>query len=96
MENSVSWSDVPVWTILTIVAVVALIPFWGKGTNPVWGALTLGLICGLIAATIYFFIGHGFLWSVVGKWCVVFVVVTFTEEVVRGAWKRFCNWRNSD
>jgi hypothetical protein len=81
--------SVSVWTILSIIAVVALILFWGGGPNPVWGALTLGFIGGLIAAGIYAYIGHGFLWSIVGKWCVVFVVVTFTEEIVRGAWKRF-------
>jgi hypothetical protein len=78
-----------VWTILSIIAVAALILFWGGGQDPVWGSLTLELIGGLIAAGVYAYIGYRFLWAVVGKWCVAVVVVAFAQEVFRGAWKRF-------
>lgn len=96
MNVGVIWSDVSFWTILTIVAVVALTRFWGKNPNPVWVSLMCGFIGGLVAAGIYWYIGHGFLWSFVGKWCVALVVGTFVEEVIRGAWKRYQNWRNSN
>jgi hypothetical protein len=76
------------WTTLSIIAIIGLVLFW-RGMNPVWGSLTLGFIGGLIAATVYFFMDRVFLWSIVGKWCVVCVVIAFAGELARGAWKRF-------
>ncbi len=71
------------WTVLTIIAVVGLLLFWGDKQNPVRGSVTLGLIGGLTAAGVYFFLGYDFLWSTVGKWIVVIVVITSAQEIVR-------------
>ena len=76
------------WTILTIIAVVGLLLFWGDKQNPVRGSLTLGLIGGLIAAGVYFFLGYDFLWSTVGKWVVVIVAISSAQEVFRWVRKR--------
>jgi hypothetical protein len=76
------------WTVLTIIAVVGLLLFWGDKQNPVRGSLTLGLLGGLIAAGVYFFLGYDFLWSTVGKWIVVIVVITVAQEAFRWVSKR--------
>jgi hypothetical protein len=76
------------WIILSCIAALGLIIFWGGGPNPVWGSATIGLICGLIATTVYYFLGDGFRWSIVGKWVVVFVDLALIEEIIRGLFKR--------
>ena len=76
------------WTVLTIIAAVGLLLFGGDKQNPVRGSLTLGLIGGLIAAGVYFFLGYDFLWSTVGKWVVVIVVIASAQEVFRWVRKR--------
>jgi hypothetical protein len=77
------------WTILSIIALVALILFRANGSAPVWGSLMFGVLGGLIAARMYSYGELEYPWWVIGKWCVVFVVVTFFAEVIRWTWKRF-------
>jgi hypothetical protein len=69
------------WTILSIIAVVSLVFFW-RGPNAVWGMVTIGLIGGLVAATIYFFKGAGFHWLTVGKWIVVCALIGLVAELM--------------
>ena len=76
------------WTALTIIAVVGLLLFGSDKQSPVRGSLTLGLVGGLIAAGAYFFLGYDFLWSIVGKWVVVLVVITSAQEAFRRVRKR--------
>jgi hypothetical protein len=76
------------WTVLTIIAVVGLLFFGSDKQNPVRGSLTLGLVGGLLAAGVYFFLGYDFLWSIVGKWVVVLVVITSALEAFRWVRKR--------
>jgi hypothetical protein len=46
--------------------------------------MVLGLLCGLLASTVLAFRGHGWQWSVIGKWIVVFVLVAAGIELL---WK---------
>lgn len=71
------------WTVLTIIAAVGLLLFGGNKNGPVRGSLTLGLLAGLVAAGVYYFLGYDFLWSIVGKWIVAVVVVTSVQESFR-------------
>ncbi len=75
------------WIILTLVACVLLIAFW-RGPNAVWGAITFGVLGGVIAATVYYFLGHGFQWTVVWKWVVTFVLVGGFFEIIPRILKR--------
>lgn len=69
------------WITLSIVAVVALVLYW-RGPNAVWGLFTIGLIGGLVAATIYFLKGDGFHWFIVRKWVVLCVLLGFVIEII--------------
>ena len=74
------------WTVLTIIAVPGLLLFWRDRQGPVRGSLTIGVLAGLIAATIYFFLGDDFQLSIVGKWIVAIVLITAFQEAFR--WTR--------
>ena len=78
----------PMWTVLTITAALGLVLFWSDRQGPVRGSLTIGIIAGLIAATVYFFLGDNFEPSIAGKWIVVIVLIAFAQEVLRRLRKR--------
>ena len=71
------------WIVLTITAGLGLVLFWSDRQGPVRGSLTIGILAGLIAATVYFFLGDDFELSVAGKWIVVIVVIASVQEVLR-------------
>lgn len=70
------------WVLLSAVAGIGLVLFW-KGPNAVWGAITIGIVGGLVAAVI-----TGFQWATVGKWIIVCVLVGIVVELV---WRLFGN-----
>jgi hypothetical protein len=76
------------WMVLTIIAAIGLLLFGRDKQNPVRGSLTLGILGGLLAAGVYFFLGYDFLWSTVGKWIVVVVAISSAQEVFRWVRKR--------
>lgn len=68
------------WTALSIFAAISLLVYWG-GKNAVWGAAMVGAVGGLIAAAVYFFMGHGLQWAIVGKWAVVATLIGSALEL---------------
>lgn len=76
------------WTVLAIVAALGFALFWKDRTGPVRGSLPLGIVAGLIATGVYFFLGYDFDISIVGKWIVVLVLITSVQEVFRRLQKR--------
>ena len=69
------------WTILSILALGSLILFW-RGRNAVWGGLAFGVVGGVVAATVYFLRGMGFLWPTIGKWIVISTLVGLMTELL--------------
>jgi hypothetical protein len=65
----VKWSPM-LWTILSVVAAVALLVFW-RGPNAVWGGIGLGIIGGFVTATVLFLTRAAFHWTLVEKWVVI-------------------------
>ena len=70
-----------VWTVLSAIAVVGLLIFW-RGQNAVWGGIGLGMICGFFVATVLYFTGAAFRWSLVGKWVVTFSLFGLALELL--------------
>ena len=68
------------WAILAIFAAISLIIFW-KGPNAAWGGVALGLIGGLAFAVMFFFIGKGFQFSIIGKGVVIGVLLGALAEL---------------
>jgi len=60
-----------IWYILGIISIVLLITYGSKGSNAVWGGLTLGIIIGLIVAIFFVFMGTGFHWQTIIKVAII-------------------------
>ncbi|MDP1845946.1 MAG: hypothetical protein Q8L09_04345 [Candidatus Moranbacteria bacterium] len=74
-------SNVNIWIIFGVVAVVLLIVFWRK-RNAVWGGLTAGIIIGIIVAIFYLFKGNKFDWFLIGKGAIVGAILGFIAELL--------------
>jgi hypothetical protein len=72
------------WMILAIVAGVALVMYFGRGNNPVWGGMTIGLMGGLVVAIVVAVMGSGFHWSTIGKGAVVGALFGVVAELLPG------------
>ncbi len=70
-----------IWNILSIMGILFLILYSFKGRNSVWGMLTLGVIVGIITATISYFLGYGFNWTLIKKIVVCFVLFAAVYEI---------------
>lgn len=77
-----------IWNILGIIAIVLLIYFSFAGRNAVWGALTLGVIIGLITGLVYLIKGDGFNWQLLKKIAIVFTLLGVLFELIGRLKKR--------
>ena len=67
------------WTILTVAATVALLIFFFRGPNAVWGGATIGLISGLVVALVR---SAPFTWLTVGKGAVIGILLGSGAELL--------------
>lgn len=73
--------------ILAVVALGGLTIYW-RGRNAVWGGMTIGAPLEIIAAALYYFLGAGFHWQIIGKWIVVCTIIGFTIELLFRIFRR--------
>lgn len=57
------------WTILAVLAVIAITVFYQKAR--VWGGLSLGIVIGVIIGFIYLFEGNKFAWEMIVKAAII-------------------------
>lgn len=69
------------WIALSVLAVLSLLVF-ARGPNAVWGGCTIGFVVGLLVALVYFLLGHGFSWILVGRITIVAVLLGALFELV--------------
>jgi hypothetical protein len=67
-----------IWRLLSVAAVVALLAYWRKGPNAVWGAATVGTFIG-IGVAVY---QPGFDWWTVSKTVVIGTFVGLAFELL--------------
>lgn len=65
------------WMVLSVIAIISLFVFFARGPNAVWGSATIGLIIGVVVATIR----NGFEWTTIGKGVVIGTVVGLIAEI---------------
>ena len=53
------------WTILAILAIIAIVVFYQRAK--VWGGLTLGIVIGVIIGFVYLSQGNKFAWEMIMK-----------------------------
>ncbi len=70
-----------VWTILGIITPILRIIYF-RAANAVWGGFTLGLILGLIIASINAFLGNGFDWYIIGQGGISGTLAGFLAEML--------------
>ena len=71
-----------IWYILGIIAIIFLLLFFSKGSNAVWGGLTMGVVIGIIVAIIFLFLGKGFHWQYILKVAIVGTIIGSIAELV--------------
>jgi len=74
-------TNLNIWYILGIIAVVLLIIYWPK-RSAVWGGLTIGIIIGFIVAIFYLSKETGFNWFIVGKSAILGTLAGFIAELL--------------
>ena len=67
------------WIALTVIASGALLAFFFRGPNAVWGGATLGVVGGLAVAL---FRSAPFSWMTVGKGVVIGVLLGAGAEIL--------------
>ena len=82
------WTVSPMWIVITVIAALGLVFFSSDKSGPVRGSLSLGILAGLIVATVYFFVGYDFQIQIVGKWIVAVIAVVSVQEALRRFRKR--------
>jgi len=70
-----------VWLGLGILSLILLVVYFRK-RNAVWGGLTIGVIVGLVIATVFLFKGNGFDWFTIGKSAIVGTLLGFLAELI--------------
>jgi len=70
------------WTIVGIIVLVLLIIYFKKGSNSVWGGLTIGVIIGFIIAVISAAIGKGFNWQIIVKISIVATLIGYAADLL--------------
>ncbi len=65
------------WIVLSVIASIALLGFFGRGSNAVWGGATIGLLIG-IGMVIF---SKNFSWSEIYKPIVISVLVGLVFEL---------------
>lgn len=70
-----------IWLILGIIS-IALLIFYFRSRNAVWGGFTGGLIIGLMIAIFVVFKGTGFDWHIIGKGIVIGTILGFGAEML--------------
>jgi len=71
-----------IWNILGIIAIIALLFYFFNGRNAVWSMFTFGIIIGLIAGIISYFLGNGFNWSMIKKIVIGCILIAVFFELI--------------